>query len=103
MGQLIGKGLYYSSKILNYFDFLAPVQEEPSIPKLKRQDMTLEQLRKYDGTDEHGRLCLAVNGKVFDVTKGKKFYGPGHYPHSYNSNFNHYKRVRSVMVLVYIW
>ncbi|KAB7498468.1 Membrane-associated progesterone receptor component 2 [Armadillidium nasatum] len=49
----------------------------PSIPKLKRQDMTLEQLRKYDGTDEIGRVCMGVNGKVFDVTRGKHFYGPG--------------------------
>ena len=39
--------------------------------------MTLEQLKKYDGTDEEGRVCVAVNGKVFDVTRGKKFYGPG--------------------------
>ncbi|RXG68053.1 Membrane-associated progesterone receptor component 2 [Armadillidium vulgare] len=46
----------------------------PSIPKLQRQDMTLEQLRKYDGTDEIGRVCMGVNGKVFDVTRGKHFY-----------------------------
>ncbi|MCL4143202.1 UNVERIFIED_CONTAM: hypothetical protein GTU68_020379 [Idotea baltica] len=39
--------------------------------------MTLEQLRKYDGTDADGRVCVGVNGKVFDVTRGKKFYGPG--------------------------
>lgn len=49
----------------------------PQIPPLKKQDMTLEQLRKYDGHDEDGRVCIAVNGKIFDVTKGKKFYGPG--------------------------
>lgn len=50
---------------------------EPPIPKLKRQDMTLEQLRQYDGTGEHNRVCVGVNGKIFDVTRGKKFYGPG--------------------------
>ena len=43
------------------------------------QDMTLQQLRQYDGESEAsgGRICVAVNGKIFDVTKGKRFYGPG--------------------------
>lgn len=44
---------------------------------MKRQDMTLEQLKQYDGMGEHGRVCVAVNGKIFDVTRGTKFYGPG--------------------------
>jgi len=48
----------------------------PSIPKLRPQDMTLQQLKKYDGTDEVKRICVAVNGKIFDVTRSKN-YGPG--------------------------
>lgn len=41
--------------------------------------MTLQQLKIYDGLAEEGegRICVAVNGKIFDVTRGKKFYGPG--------------------------
>ena len=39
--------------------------------------MTLMQLRKYDGNGEDGRVCVAVCGKIYDVTKGKRFYGPG--------------------------
>jgi hypothetical protein len=33
--------------------------------------MTLEQLRKYDGTspESEGRICVAVNGKIFDVSR----------------------------------
>ncbi|KAK7075218.1 heme binding [Halocaridina rubra] len=50
---------------------------EPPVPKMKKQDLTLEQLRQYDGKGEYGRVCVAVNSKVFDVTRGKKFYGPG--------------------------
>ena len=49
----------------------------PPLPPLKKQDMTLIQLKQYDGTGEEGRVCVAVNGKVYDVTKGKRFYGPG--------------------------
>nr|XP_056711268.1 membrane-associated progesterone receptor component 2 [Euleptes europaea] len=45
------------------------------LPRMKRGDFTLEQLREYDGA-RTPRILLAVNGKVFDVTKGGKFYGP---------------------------
>ncbi|OXB69811.1 UNVERIFIED_CONTAM: hypothetical protein H355_001084 [Colinus virginianus] len=47
------------------------------LPRMKRRDFSLEQLREFDGT-RNPRLLLAVNGKVFDVTKGSKFYGPEH-------------------------
>uniref|UniRef100_A0A8D0CBN0 Progesterone receptor membrane component 2 n=1 Tax=Salvator merianae TaxID=96440 RepID=A0A8D0CBN0_SALMN len=52
-------------------------QQSPadSLPRMKRRDFTLEQLREYDGA-RTPRILLAVNGKVFDVTKGSKFYGP---------------------------
>ncbi|XP_060707617.1 membrane-associated progesterone receptor component 2-like [Hemiscyllium ocellatum] len=49
--------------------------KEPELPRMKKRDFSLEQLREYDGL-QNPRLLLAVNGKVFDVTKGKKFYGP---------------------------
>ncbi|DAZ94463.1 TPA: hypothetical protein N0F65_003499 [Lagenidium giganteum] len=38
---------------------------------------TLEQLRAHDGSDPDKPILLAIGGKVLDVTKGKKFYGPG--------------------------
>lgn len=37
---------------------------------------TLQTLAKYDGVKDP-RVLLAVKGKVFDVTPGKGFYGPG--------------------------
>jgi membrane-associated progesterone receptor component len=51
-------------------------QREPELPKLRR-DFTVEELRPYDGTGADGRVLVAVNGNVYDVTKGKRFYGPG--------------------------
>jgi membrane-associated progesterone receptor component len=54
---------------------IAPV--EPSLPRMKKRDFTLKELRKYDGTGPDGRVLLAVLGKIYDMTKGKRFYGPG--------------------------
>lgn len=51
--------------------------EEP-LPKLKKRDFTFAELKPYDGLQDP-RILMAVNGKIFDVTRGKKFYGPGNY------------------------
>ncbi|XP_060912459.1 membrane-associated progesterone receptor component 1 [Labrus mixtus] len=48
---------------------------EPQLPKLKKRDFTLADLSPYDGLQDP-RILMGVNGKVFDVTRGKKFYGP---------------------------
>ncbi|NXA45937.1 PGRC1 protein, partial [Nothocercus julius] len=49
--------------------------DPPPPPKMRRRDFTLEQLRPYDGVRDP-RILMAVNGKVFDVTRARKFYGP---------------------------
>ena len=54
-----------------------PPPRQPELPPLKKRDFTLEQLREFDGKGKDGRLMMAVNGKCFDVTRGKRFYGPG--------------------------
>ena len=48
--------------------------DQNTLPPLKRQDFTLEQLREMNNKD--GRILMAVNGKVFDVTKERGQYGP---------------------------
>jgi len=59
--------------------FAKPTPEEPRIPDLppmRRRDMTIDELKEYDGVQrEDGRICIAVDGKIFDVTKGKRMYG----------------------------
>lgn len=50
--------------------------EASALPKMRRRDFTLEQLREYDGV-QNPRILMAVNMKVFDVTSGRKFYGKG--------------------------
>lgn len=54
----------------------AQSDEASRLPKMRRRDFTLEQLREYDGL-QNPRILMAVNMKVFDVTSGKKFYGKG--------------------------
>ncbi|XP_048851532.1 membrane-associated progesterone receptor component 2 [Brienomyrus brachyistius] len=49
--------------------------EASPLPKMRRRDFTLQQLAEYDGI-QNPRILMAVNMKVFDVTSGKKFYGP---------------------------
>lgn len=40
-------------------------------------ELTLQQLKQYDGSDQSKPIYVAVKGRVFDVTAGKTFYGPG--------------------------
>lgn len=62
-----------------YKNFSSSIAEKPAdveLPKL-RKDMTVEELGKYDGTQPDGRVLVAVNGWIFDTTRGRRFYGPG--------------------------
>merc|ERR1711957_606898 len=36
-----------------------------------------EELSVYDGSDETGPILFAADGMVFNVWKGRNFYGPG--------------------------
>ncbi|XP_006816969.1 membrane-associated progesterone receptor component 1-like [Saccoglossus kowalevskii] len=52
----------------------------PELPRLRKRDFTMDELREYSGGENtEGRILVAVNSKVFDVTRGKKFYGPEKY------------------------
>ena len=53
-----------------------PVKEIKKLPKIRR-DFTLEELKKYNGTGPDGRILIAINGSVYDCTRGAHFYGPG--------------------------
>jgi membrane-associated progesterone receptor component len=45
-------------------------------PTVLFQTYTPKTLVPFDGKD-NGRILLAINGIVFDVTAGRSFYGPG--------------------------
>ncbi|CAO2820375.1 probable steroid-binding protein 3 [Amaranthus tricolor] len=40
-------------------------------------EFTLQQLKNYDGSDPSKPIYVAIKGRVFDVSTGKNFYGPG--------------------------
>ncbi|PWA97897.1 membrane-associated progesterone binding protein 2 [Artemisia annua] len=40
-------------------------------------ELTLNQLKQYDGSDPSKPIYVAVKGRIFDVTTGNSFYGPG--------------------------
>ena len=54
----------------------ATSNDEKPIPRMEPRDHTVESLREFDGSDETKPIGLAINGKVFDVTKSRDFYGP---------------------------
>ncbi|PHH64640.1 hypothetical protein CDD80_1110 [Ophiocordyceps camponoti-rufipedis] len=41
--------------------------------------LTLDELKAYDGRDADKPLYLSVNGTIYDVSLGRKMYGPGGY------------------------
>ncbi|GLE07378.1 hypothetical protein PINS_up017540 [Pythium insidiosum] len=44
---------------------------------------TLDELRQYDGSNADLPILLSIGGKVLDVSKGAKFYGPGKTYHQF--------------------
>ncbi|KJE97110.1 hypothetical protein CAOG_07580 [Capsaspora owczarzaki ATCC 30864] len=41
-------------------------------------NISIDELLLHDGLHaDHPEIWLCVNGKVFDVTRGRSFYGPG--------------------------
>ena len=53
-----------------------PAPREP-LPKGEARDYTADELRGYDGSDKTRPVLLAIEGRVFDVTHGRSFYGKG--------------------------
>ncbi|WOL08618.1 putative steroid-binding protein 3 [Canna indica] len=40
-------------------------------------ELTVQQLRGFDGSDASKPIYVAVRGAIYDVSSGKGFYGPG--------------------------
>jgi predicted heme/steroid binding protein len=44
------------------------------LPPMEKQDMTLDELKPYNGRDKE-RILLAAGGNIFDVSRGSAHYG----------------------------
>ncbi len=55
---------------------VAPAPRAP-LPKGEARDYSAEELRAYNGSDPLKPVLLAIQGRVFDVTPGRSFYGKG--------------------------
>ncbi|XP_010268521.1 PREDICTED: probable steroid-binding protein 3 [Nelumbo nucifera] len=40
-------------------------------------EFTEQQLKQFNGSDSSKPIYVAIKGRVFDVSTGKNFYGPG--------------------------
>ncbi|KAF9950182.1 hypothetical protein BGZ72_008128 [Mortierella alpina] len=63
----------------NYFSSSAappPAAPRPRLPTLVFKEYTPKELAQFDGRTEDTRILMAIQGKVFDVTRGRNFYGP---------------------------
>ncbi|PAN08671.1 hypothetical protein PAHAL_1G428700 [Panicum hallii] len=55
-----------------------PLSLRPTAPSgTMATELTAAQLRAYDGTDPSKPIYVSIRGKVYDVTSGRSFYGPG--------------------------
>ncbi|KAM0854699.1 hypothetical protein ACQ4PT_050255 [Festuca glaucescens] len=58
----------------------AEAEAEPFVPPfpdpVQVGEITLEQLRAYDGKDPAKSILIAIRGQVYDVSRGRLFYGP---------------------------
>ncbi len=54
------------------------IEQEPAevLEPMKKRDFQLHELKEFDGRS-NPRILIGVNSKVFDVTRGRSFYGPG--------------------------
>ena len=49
----------------------------PPLPEAEERDYTEVELADHDGSDPSKPLLLAIRGYVYDVGRGRDFYGPG--------------------------
>lgn len=84
MSQLANPVNWVLAAVLGYISYsyfapsaAPPPTPRPKLPTLVFREYTPKELSEFDGRTPDTRILMAVNGKVFDVTRGKQFYGPG--------------------------
>eukprot|EP00301_Raphidiophrys_heterophryoidea_P013482 c20911_g1_i1.p1 GENE.c20911_g1_i1~~c20911_g1_i1.p1 ORF type:complete len:238 (+),score=40.32 c20911_g1_i1:44-715(+) len=52
-------------------------EQTKPLPRGECRDYTLKELQRFDGSDSNLPVLLSIKGKVYDVTRGRDFYGKG--------------------------
>lgn len=47
------------------------------LPEAEERDYSLAELGAFNGSDPSKPLLMGIRGEVYDVTRGRDFYGPG--------------------------
>jgi hypothetical protein len=47
------------------------------LPKMPKCDLTIQELRGYNGIESNGRILTAIYGDIFDVSRRSDLYGIG--------------------------
>ncbi|KAG2199740.1 hypothetical protein INT46_008681 [Mucor plumbeus] len=64
--------------VKSYATSSKPVIQEAKHPEVMIfKNYTPLDLLPFDGLGKEGRILMAVNGSIYDVTRGRNFYGPG--------------------------
>ncbi|KAL3330115.1 hypothetical protein AABB24_034131 [Solanum stoloniferum] len=54
-----------------------PVPTHHRESNLVNMELTADELKAYDGSDPSKPIYVAIKGRIFDVSAGNSFYGPG--------------------------
>lgn len=66
----------FDKALIKFINILEKGGEE-EVDNTPDVEFSLEEIKQHNGKGEDKSIWLAVCGKVFDVTAGEKFYGPG--------------------------
>ena len=68
---------YITTETLDFGGYLTPAKKLYQSMTSEEKVFTVSQLAQYDGSDPEKPVYLAIKGKVYDVSAGRSYYGPG--------------------------
>jgi membrane-associated progesterone receptor component len=64
-----------------------PPAPRPARKPIDMREFTIDELKNFAGQDATTPIYLALKGKIYDVSRGRSFYGPGGaYPRDFNNS-----------------
>ncbi|GMH08999.1 hypothetical protein Nepgr_010839 [Nepenthes gracilis] len=73
-------GLFGSSSSSSHHQRPRSLEEQvkpPPPPPVQVGEISEEELKQYDGSDDKKPLLMSIKGQIYDVSQSRMFYGPG--------------------------